>query len=66
MIQSVSYSLCSVCLSSGKDKASQPATKSNDSDKYGSVPAQSSSLPSDNYEDDFDDFDPRGTSTKSK
>lgn len=45
-----------------KDQASNLAAKSNDSDKYNSIPAQSSSLPSNN-EDDFDDFDPRGTST---
>lgn len=45
-----------------KDQASQLAAKSNDSDKYSSISAQNSSLPSNN-EDDFDDFDPRGTST---
>ncbi|XP_059657111.1 clathrin interactor EPSIN 1-like [Cornus florida] len=42
--------------------ASKPATRSNDHDKYASVPSQSSSAPSNNYEDEFDDFDPRGTS----
>ncbi|KAA8525190.1 hypothetical protein F0562_006946 [Nyssa sinensis] len=40
--------------------ASKPATKVNYSDKDASVSSQSSSLPSNNYEDD--DFDPRGTS----
>ncbi|KAA8521296.1 hypothetical protein F0562_011958 [Nyssa sinensis] len=45
-------------LASGASKA---ATKVNDSDKFASVPSQSSSVPSNDYEDD--DFDPRGTST---
>ncbi|EXB66907.1 hypothetical protein L484_019545 [Morus notabilis] len=45
-----------------KDQTSKPTTKSNDSDKYSSIPAQNSTLPSIS-EDDFDDFDPRGTST---
>ncbi|KAL5850533.1 hypothetical protein ACOSQ4_008546 [Xanthoceras sorbifolium] len=43
--------------------ASKSATKSNDSDKYNSVPSQSTSFPSNNYDDDFDDFDPRGISS---
>ena len=34
--------------------------KTNDSDKYSSNPSQTASVPSDDYEDDFD---PRGTST---
>ncbi|CAL5429240.1 unnamed protein product [Camellia sinensis] len=38
-------------------------TTTNDSDKYASVPTQSSSAHSNNYEEEFDDFDPRGTST---
>ncbi|XP_052209550.1 clathrin interactor EPSIN 1 [Diospyros lotus] len=42
--------------------ASRPTTAPGDS-KHGSVPEQSSSLPSNGYDDDFDDFDPRGTST---
>ncbi|KAF5468091.1 hypothetical protein F2P56_012272 [Juglans regia] len=41
--------------------ASKSSTKLYDSDKYGSIPSQSSSVPSNNYEDEFDDFDPRGT-----
>uniref|UniRef100_A0A5B6ZVA4 Putative clathrin interactor EPSIN 1 isoform X1 n=1 Tax=Davidia involucrata TaxID=16924 RepID=A0A5B6ZVA4_DAVIN len=41
--------------------ASKSATKVNDSDKYASVPSKSSSVPSNDYEDD--DFDPRGTSS---
>ncbi|KAH7574309.1 hypothetical protein JRO89_XS03G0280300 [Xanthoceras sorbifolium] len=45
--------------------ASKSATKSNDSDKYNSVPSQSTSFPSNNYDDDFDDFDPRGISSNS-
>ena len=32
---------------------------------YGSIPSQSSSAPSNNNEDEFDDFDPRGTSNTS-
>ncbi|XP_015885107.1 clathrin interactor EPSIN 1 isoform X1 [Ziziphus jujuba] len=43
--------------------ASKSSSKSNDFDKYGSIPTQSSSVPSNYYEDDFDDFDPRGTSS---
>ncbi|KAK1417916.1 hypothetical protein QVD17_27052 [Tagetes erecta] len=41
---------------------SKPSTKSS-SDKYSSIPSQTSSAPSNNTDDDFDDFDPRGTST---
>ena len=46
--------------------ASRPETAINISDKYSSAATQSSSAPSNNYEDDFDDFDPRGTSSTSK
>lgn len=59
-------------MSSRKDQdnmsstASKSSSKSNDFDKYGSIPTQSSSVPSNYYEDDFDDFDPRGTSSSSK
>ncbi|XP_076943329.1 clathrin interactor EPSIN 1-like [Bidens hawaiensis] len=42
--------------------ASKPSTKS-DSDKYSSIPSQTTSAPLNNNDDDFDDFDPRGTST---
>ncbi|MFS7928719.1 putative ENTH domain, clathrin interactor EPSIN 1 [Helianthus anomalus] len=42
--------------------ASKPSTKKA-SDKYSSIPSQTSSAPSNNNDDDFDDFDPRGTST---
>ncbi|KAF5958732.1 hypothetical protein HYC85_005957 [Camellia sinensis] len=42
---------------------SRSATVINDSDKHSSVPTQSSSAPSNNYDDDFDDFDPRGISS---
>ncbi|KAI3692617.1 hypothetical protein L6452_32437 [Arctium lappa] len=41
--------------------ASKPSIKSA-SEKYSTIPSQSSSAPSNNNEDDFDDFDPRGTS----
>ena len=40
--------------------ASKSSTKLNASDKYSSI------APSNNYEDDLDDFDPRGTSNASK
>lgn len=43
-------------LSSGK--------KSPDSGKHSSIPSHASAAPSNN-DDDFDDFDPRGTSTNS-
>ncbi|KAM3710204.1 hypothetical protein ACB098_01G012600 [Castanea mollissima] len=43
-------------------KASKSSTKSNVFDKYGSIPSQTSRAPSNNDEDEFDDFDPRGTS----
>lgn len=72
MLPLFSISLNSESLFSRKDQnsissnGSQPATNSNYSDKYSSTPAQSSTLPSNNSEDDFDDFDPRGTSTTSK
>ncbi|KAI3860104.1 hypothetical protein MKX03_033804 [Papaver bracteatum] len=48
----------------GRDKtALSSSSKSNQSDdNYGAVPSQSSATPND-AEDDFDDFDPRGTST---
>ncbi|PON86195.1 ENTH domain containing protein [Trema orientale] len=49
--------------STNSGSSSQPATKSNYPDMYSSIPAQSSTLPSNSAEDDFDDFDPRGTST---
>ncbi|KAL3498537.1 hypothetical protein ACH5RR_041269 [Cinchona calisaya] len=47
----------------GSANASKTTTKINDPDKYGSIPTQSSSAPTNNYDDDFDDFDPRGTSS---
>ncbi|CAK9171447.1 unnamed protein product [Ilex paraguariensis] len=43
--------------------ASKSTAKKSDSDKYASIPSQSSNAPANNYEDDFDDFDPRGTSS---
>ncbi|KAL5558742.1 hypothetical protein UlMin_034953 [Ulmus minor] len=49
--------------SSTSSSFSKPTTKSDDSDKYSSIPSQSTNLNLNNYEDDFDDFDPRGTST---
>ncbi|KAK1367841.1 Clathrin interactor EPSIN 1 [Heracleum sosnowskyi] len=46
----------------GPSAASKPVK--NASDKHGSTPSQSSAVPSNKYEDTFDDFDPRGTSSK--
>lgn len=46
--------------------ASKSATKSTDSNKYSPAPSQSDSVPASNYDDEFDDFDPRGTSSNSK
>ncbi|XP_018844627.1 clathrin interactor EPSIN 1-like isoform X2 [Juglans regia] len=43
------------------NKSSNASTNLYGSDKYGSIRSQSSSVPSNNYEDEFDDFDPRGT-----
>lgn len=55
--------LISECLpcSKSKEKTSSRASKS--SVNASSVPSQSSSVTANNTEDDFDDFDPRGTST---
>ncbi|KAI5403562.1 hypothetical protein KIW84_050938 [Lathyrus oleraceus] len=47
--------------SKSKEKTSSRASKS--SVNASSVPSQSSSVTANNTEDDFDDFDPRGTST---
>ncbi|CAL5206152.1 unnamed protein product [Lathyrus oleraceus] len=49
-------------VSKSKEKTSSRASKS--SVNASSVPSQSSSVTANNTEDDFDDFDPRGTSTK--
>lgn len=46
--------------------ASKPVTKTSDSDKYASIASEKSIEPSTNYDDEFDDFDPRGTATASK
>lgn len=60
---------CGECLFTSKggntsaSGASRPATANNDSDKYASVPAQNA-IANSNNDDDFDDFDPRGTSGK--
>lgn len=43
--------------------ASKLSTKLQTSDNYSSIPFQSSTVPSNNYDDDFD---PRGTSSTSK
>ncbi|KAI5436212.1 hypothetical protein KIW84_022613 [Lathyrus oleraceus] len=48
-------------VSKSKEKTSSRASKS--SVNASSVPSQSSSVTANNTEDDFDDFDPRGTST---
>lgn len=57
---------CSKDQDNMSSNASKSAIKSNDSDKYSSIPSQSSSIPPNKYDDDFDDFDPRGTSSNSK
>ncbi|XP_004498931.1 clathrin interactor EPSIN 1 [Cicer arietinum] len=49
-------------VSKSQEKTSSRVSKS--SANASSVPSQSSSVPANNTEDDFDDFDPRGTSTK--
>ncbi|KAI7742958.1 hypothetical protein M8C21_010429, partial [Ambrosia artemisiifolia] len=52
--------------STTEDSTVTGASKSsikNASDNYSSIPSQTSSAPSNNNDDDFDDFDPRGTST---
>ncbi|CAL0323707.1 unnamed protein product [Lupinus luteus] len=48
-------------MSSGVSKSS---TNADIYDSYNSVPSQNASAGANNIEDDFDDFDPRGTSTK--
>ncbi|KAF7830494.1 clathrin interactor EPSIN 1 [Senna tora] len=48
---------------SKSSKVSNSSTNVKDYDNYNSVHSQTSSLPENNIEDDFDDFDPRGTST---
>ncbi|CAJ1972760.1 unnamed protein product [Sphenostylis stenocarpa] len=47
-----------------QNKSSRVSKSSTNANNYGSVPSQSSSVPANNTEDDMDDFDPRGTSTK--
>lgn len=56
---------CSNAQDKISSKASKSSTKSNVFDKYGSIPSQTSRAPSNNDEDEFDDFDPRGTSNTS-
>ncbi|KAG6624496.1 clathrin interactor EPSIN 1-like isoform X1 [Carya illinoinensis] len=48
----------------GDNMSSNASTKLYGLDKYSSIRSQSSSVPSNNYEDEFDDFDPRGTATE--
>ncbi|CAI9771735.1 unnamed protein product [Fraxinus pennsylvanica] len=43
--------------------ASKTSTKTSKPDKYAAAASQSSSVASNNYDDDFDDFDPRGTTS---
>lgn len=50
-------------VSKSQEKTSSRVSKSS-TNVNKSVPSQSSSVPANNTEDDFDDFDPRGTSTK--
>ncbi|XP_038700334.1 clathrin interactor EPSIN 1-like isoform X2 [Tripterygium wilfordii] len=42
---------------------SKSSAKLSESDKYSSTHSQSSSVPSNNNDEDFDDFDPRGTTS---
>ncbi|KAI5647973.1 hypothetical protein M9H77_33978 [Catharanthus roseus] len=46
--------------------SSKKQTKLNGPDEQPSIPSQNSSTSTNNYDDDFDDFDPRGTSSISK
>ncbi|KAK4745543.1 hypothetical protein SAY87_011855 [Trapa incisa] len=48
---------------SESSSASKPSKELNGSARHKAVPSQHVNAPSSNYEDDFDDFDPRGTST---
>ncbi|KAK7383286.1 hypothetical protein VNO78_28960 [Psophocarpus tetragonolobus] len=49
---------------SQENKLSRVSKSSTNANNYGSVPSESSSVPASNAEDDMEDFDPRGTSTK--
>ncbi|WVY91084.1 hypothetical protein V8G54_036598 [Vigna mungo] len=49
---------------SPENKSSRVSKSSTNANNYGSVPSQSSSVPENSTEDDMDDFDPRGTSTR--
>ncbi|KAL2974226.1 hypothetical protein AAZX31_14G091600 [Glycine max] len=49
---------------SQENKSSGLSKSSTNANNYGSVSSQSSSVPANSTEDDMDDFDPRGTSTK--
>ncbi|RZB58274.1 Clathrin interactor EPSIN 1 isoform B [Glycine soja] len=55
---------CLSCSKSQENKSSRVSKSSTNANNYGSVPSQSSSVPANSTEDDMDDFDPRGTSTK--
>lgn len=52
--------------SQGTPASLKAVAKTSDSTKHASTPSKSSSVPSNYYEDDNDDFDPRGTSSSSK
>lgn len=54
------------CSKSESSSASKSSTKLNGSAGHKAVPSQNTNALSSNYEDDFDDFDPRGTSMTSK
>ncbi|KAG4953653.1 Clathrin interactor EPSIN 1 [Glycine soja] len=55
---------CLSCSKSQENKSSGLSKSSTNANNYGSVSSQSSSVPANSTEDDMDDFDPRGTSTK--
>ena len=55
-----------IYFSTIQDSSASGASTKSASEKYSTVPSQSSTAPSNDIDDDFDDFDPRGTSNASK
>lgn len=54
------------CSKNQHNISSKSSNSSTNVKNYSSVHTQTSSVPTNSIEDDFDDFDPRGTSTTSK